>query len=175
MEALHYRDARLRADQPTRYPISLAEVRVLRRSSDRRRCLWGLRVQRSRIRANLVQLRVGPPDTSGFQTTERGRYGPGGSGLVRSGASSGPARALTQAVIASGERAVVTTRRRGALAALAAIDDARVLAVPLDVADAVARKAALVAALARFGRIDVLANIAGRGSLGAVEELASEQ
>jgi NAD(P)-dependent dehydrogenase (short-subunit alcohol dehydrogenase family) len=69
----------------------------------------------------------------------------------------------------------VTTRRRGALAALAAIDDARVLAVPLDVADAVARKAALVAALARFGRIDVLANIAGRGSLGAVEELASEQ
>ncbi len=95
--------------------------------------------------------------------------------MVRSGASSGFGRALAQAVIARGERAVVTARRRGALAALAAIDDARILAVPLDVADAVARKAALVAALARFGRIDVLANIAGRGSRGAVEEFASEQ
>jgi NAD(P)-dependent dehydrogenase (short-subunit alcohol dehydrogenase family) len=91
------------------------------------------------------------------------------------GASSGFGRALAEAVIARGERAVVAARRGGALAELAAMDDARVLAVPLDVTDAVARKAAVAAALAKFGRIDVLANIAGRGSLGAVEEFAPEQ
>ena len=44
------------------------------------------------------------------------------------------------------------------------------LATPLDVTDAGARDAAVAAALAKFGRIGVLANITGRGSLGAVEE-----
>ena len=49
------------------------------------------------------------------------------------------------------------------------------LAIGLDVTDAEARKRAVEAALARFGRIDVLANIAGRGSLGAAEEFSPEQ
>jgi NAD(P)-dependent dehydrogenase (short-subunit alcohol dehydrogenase family) len=91
------------------------------------------------------------------------------------GASSGFGRALAEAVIARGERAVVAARRGEALASSAAIDEARVLAAPLDLTDAEARKAAVKAALAKFGRIDVLANIAGRGSLGAVEEFAPEQ
>jgi NAD(P)-dependent dehydrogenase (short-subunit alcohol dehydrogenase family) len=91
------------------------------------------------------------------------------------GASSGFGRALAEAVIGQGERAVVAARRRAALAELAAIDEERVLALPLDVTDAAARQAGVAAALARFGRIDVLANIAGRGSLGAVEEFAPEQ
>ncbi len=91
------------------------------------------------------------------------------------GASSGFGRALAEAVISRGERAVVAARRGAALAELVAIDSSRVLAVPLDVTDASARKAAVAAALAKFGRIDVLANIAGRGSLGAVEEFALEQ
>jgi NAD(P)-dependent dehydrogenase (short-subunit alcohol dehydrogenase family) len=91
------------------------------------------------------------------------------------GASSGFGRTLAEAVIARGERAVVVARRREALAALAAIDAARVLALPLDVTDARARDSGAATAVARFGRIDVLANIAGRGSLGAVEEFAPEQ
>ncbi|HEY1541730.1 MAG TPA: oxidoreductase [Xanthobacteraceae bacterium] len=91
------------------------------------------------------------------------------------GASSGFGRALAEAVIRRGERAVVTARRAAALAELAALDRDRVLAIPLDITDAQARKAAVAAALVRFGRIDVLANIAGRGSLGAVEEFAPEQ
>jgi NAD(P)-dependent dehydrogenase (short-subunit alcohol dehydrogenase family) len=91
------------------------------------------------------------------------------------GASSGFGSALAKAAIARGERAVVAARRREALAELAATDAARVLAVPLDVTDAGARKDAVAAAVARFGRIDILANIAGRGSLGAVEEFAPEQ
>jgi NAD(P)-dependent dehydrogenase (short-subunit alcohol dehydrogenase family) len=91
------------------------------------------------------------------------------------GASSGFGRALAEAVIGRGERAVVAARRGAALARLAAIDADRVLAIPLDVTDAAARKAAVAAALSKFGCIDVLANIAGRGSLGAVEEFAPEQ
>jgi NAD(P)-dependent dehydrogenase (short-subunit alcohol dehydrogenase family) len=43
------------------------------------------------------------------------------------------------------------------------------------VTDTDARSRAVHAALERFGRIDVLANIAGRGSLGAVEEFSPEQ
>lgn len=91
------------------------------------------------------------------------------------GASSGFGRALAEAVIARGERVAVAARRREALAELASIDEARILALPFDVTDASARKAAVSAALDRFGCIDVLANIAGRGSLGAVEEFAPEQ
>jgi NAD(P)-dependent dehydrogenase (short-subunit alcohol dehydrogenase family) len=39
----------------------------------------------------------------------------------------------------------------------------------------VQRRRAIDAAIDRFGRIDVLANIAGRGSLGAAEEFSPEQ
>ena len=91
------------------------------------------------------------------------------------GASSGFGKALAEAVIARGEQTVVAARRREALAELAALDDRRVLALPLDVTSAEGRTGAVAAALAKFGRIDVLANIAGRGSLGAVEEFAPEQ
>jgi NAD(P)-dependent dehydrogenase (short-subunit alcohol dehydrogenase family) len=90
------------------------------------------------------------------------------------GASSGFGRALAEAVVARGERAVVAARRREALAELAALAPERVLAAPLDVTDPQARRAAVAQAVERFGRIDVLANIAGRGSLGAVEEFAPE-
>jgi NAD(P)-dependent dehydrogenase (short-subunit alcohol dehydrogenase family) len=91
------------------------------------------------------------------------------------GASSGFGRALAEAVISRGERAVVTARRSAMLSGLAERDRHRVLAQPADVTQPAAREAAVGAALARFGRIDVLANIAGRGSLGAVEEFAPEQ
>lgn len=91
------------------------------------------------------------------------------------GASSGLGRALAEAVIGHGQRAVVAARRREALVELAALDPSRMLACSLDVTDSGARKEAVAEALAKFGRIDVLANIAGRGSLGAVEEFSPEQ
>lgn len=91
------------------------------------------------------------------------------------GASSGFGRALAEAVIARGERVVAAARRREALAELAAGAPDRVLALALDVIDPAARAAGVAEAISRFGRIDVLANIAGRGSLGAVEELSAEQ
>lgn len=91
------------------------------------------------------------------------------------GASSGFGRSLAEAVIARGERVVAAARRENALAELVALAPDRVLAMPLDVTGPAARRNAVAEALARFGRIDVLANIAGRGSLGAVEEFAPDQ
>ena len=91
------------------------------------------------------------------------------------GASSGFGRALAQAVLARGDRAVLAARRRDALADVAAEAGDRALAVELDVTDAAARARAVEVAMVRFGRIDVLANIAGQGSLGAAEEFAPEQ
>jgi NAD(P)-dependent dehydrogenase (short-subunit alcohol dehydrogenase family) len=91
------------------------------------------------------------------------------------GATSGFGLELARAVLARGERAVLAGRRADRLQALAAAHTERALPIAFDVTDAVAREAAVARALAQFGRIDVLANIAGRGSLGAVEEFAPEQ
>ncbi len=91
------------------------------------------------------------------------------------GASSGFGRALAEAVLDRGDCAAIAARRRGALDGIAAASPGRVLSVGLDVTDAAARDAAVEAALDRFGRVDVLANIAGRGSLGAAEEFSPAQ
>jgi NAD(P)-dependent dehydrogenase (short-subunit alcohol dehydrogenase family) len=91
------------------------------------------------------------------------------------GASSGFGKALAEAVLGRGDIVVVAARRREALESLAAAEESRVLPISLDVTDSDARKEAVASAIERFGRIDVLANIAGRGSLGAVEEFAPDQ
>ena len=51
----------------------------------------------------------------------------------------------------------------------------RVLPVALDVTDERQAEAAVEAAIARFGRIDVLVNNAGRGLIGAVEEASATE
>jgi NAD(P)-dependent dehydrogenase (short-subunit alcohol dehydrogenase family) len=91
------------------------------------------------------------------------------------GASSGFGHALAEAVLEKDDRAVVGARRRGALEALEARYPQTALAVSLDVTEHASRKAAVAAAMDRFGRIDVLANIAGRGSLGAAEEFSEAE
>lgn len=91
------------------------------------------------------------------------------------GASSGFGQALAGRVLESGERAILAARRVERLEAIAARHNGRALAVSLDVTDAGSRDTAIRAATDRFGPIDVLANIAGRGSLGAVEEFSAQQ
>ncbi|MFJ4192571.1 oxidoreductase [Pseudomonas sp. NPDC089534] len=91
------------------------------------------------------------------------------------GASSGLGRELAEAALAKGDNVVLCARRLEPLQAMAAPYGGRALAVKLDVTDAQSRKAALRAALDGFGRIDVLANIAGAGSYGALEEFTSAQ
>lgn len=91
------------------------------------------------------------------------------------GTSSGFGRALAEAVLARGDQAVLTARRPDTLSDLVERHAANALAVRLDVTDAQDRQAAVQAALERFGRVDVLVNNAGQGSLGAAEEFSSAQ
>ncbi len=86
------------------------------------------------------------------------------------GSSSG-----AEAVLVRGDRAVLAARRRDALEEIVAPFRDAALAVEMDATVPDARARAVEGALKRFGRIDVLANIAGRGSLGAAEEFSVEQ
>jgi len=86
------------------------------------------------------------------------------------GTSSGFGRAFAEHALARGHRVVATARSVDSLAGLVAQAPDRVLAVALDVNVAGAAEAAIAAAVARFGRIDVLVNNAGYGVVGALEE-----
>lgn len=91
------------------------------------------------------------------------------------GASSGFGRALAEAALARGDAVVAGARRVEMLRELVRGHESSARAVALDVTDARSREAAVAAALEAFGRIDVLANVAGRGSLGACEEFEPGQ
>jgi len=86
------------------------------------------------------------------------------------GAASGFGHAFAEHALAQGHNVVATARDAGRLADLVALAPDRVLATPLDVDVAGAAEAAVEAAVARFGRIDVLVNNAGYGVVGALEE-----
>jgi NAD(P)-dependent dehydrogenase (short-subunit alcohol dehydrogenase family) len=87
------------------------------------------------------------------------------------GSSSGFGRELAEAALNAGDSVVATARRPETLDDLVASAPDRVLAVALDVTRPEQIEAAVGAALERFGRIDVLVNNAGHGSVGAIEEI----
>ena len=86
------------------------------------------------------------------------------------GTSSGFGRAFAEHAIAQGHNVVATARRVDALADLVAQAPDRVMALELDVVAAGAAERAIGAAVARFGRVDVVINNAGYGVVGALEE-----
>jgi NAD(P)-dependent dehydrogenase (short-subunit alcohol dehydrogenase family) len=86
------------------------------------------------------------------------------------GASSGYGMALARYAVGRGYNVVATARSLAKLSALAALAPERVLAQKLDVTVPADATKAVKAAIARFGRIDVLINNAGYGIIGAVEE-----
>ena len=86
------------------------------------------------------------------------------------GCSTGLGRALAGAVLAQGQNAVVTARDPAKLADLVDAHPDTALAAALDVTDPADVKAAVEAATARFGGVDVLVNNAGYGYRSAVEE-----
>jgi NAD(P)-dependent dehydrogenase (short-subunit alcohol dehydrogenase family) len=86
------------------------------------------------------------------------------------GCSTGLGRALAEAVLKHGYRAVVTARDPAQIRDIAAAYPKTSLALQLDVADYSQIETAVAAAESTFGGIDVLTNNAGYGYLAAVEE-----
>src|ERR1700722_4241932 len=89
------------------------------------------------------------------------------------GASSGIGQELTRQALDAGEAVVAVSRSPVGLAGLGRPE--LLLAVDADVRDEAAVRKAVDAAASRFGRIDVVANNAGYGLFGAVEEAADAQ
>lgn len=84
------------------------------------------------------------------------------------GASRGLGAMIAQAVLAQGNNLVATARDKNSIHYVT--DSLDVLPVSLDVTSEAQAELAVQAAVARFGRIDVLVNNAGYGLLGAIEE-----
>jgi NAD(P)-dependent dehydrogenase (short-subunit alcohol dehydrogenase family) len=91
------------------------------------------------------------------------------------GASRGFGIEITRQALGRGDQVAATARHLEAITQ--AIPDAgdALLALPLDVTSVGQAAVAVSAALARFGRIDALVNNAGRGLLGAVEEVSDAE
>ncbi len=87
------------------------------------------------------------------------------------GASSGFGRAIVEAALARGDSVAAGVRGTQAFDALP--DGAHPVALDVTVPDQ--REAAVAETVARFGRIDVLVNNAGRTQVGAVEETTEEE
>ena len=91
------------------------------------------------------------------------------------GASRGFGIEITRQAVARGDQVAATARNPEAITE--AVPDAgdALLTLPLDVTSAGQAAAAVSATVARFGRIDALVNDAGRGLLGAVEEVSDAE
>lgn len=89
------------------------------------------------------------------------------------GATRGIGAEIVKAALGAGDRVVATGRDAEKIRRVFADAGDALLAVPLDVTDPGAIAVAVDAALAKFGRIDVLVNNAGFGTLGLFEEVAA--
>jgi NADP-dependent 3-hydroxy acid dehydrogenase YdfG len=100
-----------------------------------------------------------------------------GAVVAITGASAGIGRASALAFAREGSRLVLAARRIERLEALAAEVRAlgsEALVMPADVADAPSVRRLVMAAVERFGRLDVMVNNAGSGVRGSVEETPVE-
>lgn len=91
------------------------------------------------------------------------------------GVSSGLGAALARAALARGDWVAGTVRREADRAAFEALAPGRALGRVLDVTDTPALTAAVAAAEAASGGLDVLVNNAGLGLTGAVEETSLDE
>jgi NAD(P)-dependent dehydrogenase (short-subunit alcohol dehydrogenase family) len=91
------------------------------------------------------------------------------------GSSRGFGRAITETVLAAGDRVIATARRPEQLDDFVKRYGSQVFAVKLDVTVPTEAQNAVSAAIDKFGRIDVLVNNAGNGHIGAFEEMTPEE
>lgn len=91
------------------------------------------------------------------------------------GSSRGLGHALAEAVLAAGENLVATARNPKQLADLVARYGDQVRAVALDVTNEQAAARAVAVARETFGRLDVLANNAGYGNVGPIEDTSLDE
>ena len=94
--------------------------------------------------------------------------------VVITGASGNLGRAVADAFARRGANLVLVARHREALAGHFGDEDPRRLFIAADLAAQEGAKAVADAALARFGRIDVLCNLAGGFRMAAVHETSDE-
>jgi len=90
------------------------------------------------------------------------------------GASRGLGAEIVREALARGHNVVATARDADAVRRAHPDEPAGLLAVTADVTNPEQLQAAVDAALARFGRIDVVVNNAGYGLVGAVEEVSDK-
>ena len=91
------------------------------------------------------------------------------------GSSRGLGRALAEAVLAAGHKVIATAKQSAQLSDLKGKYGDQVRLVDLDVTDAAAALDAVRVARDAFGRLDVLANNAGYGNIGSVEDTSLEE
>ena len=90
------------------------------------------------------------------------------------GSAGGIGAGIVRAALTAGDLVVATDLDPERLQQVYAASAAHVLTAQLDIRDAAQAEAAVDAALARFGRIDVLVNNAGYGQFGPFEEIEPE-
>jgi len=91
------------------------------------------------------------------------------------GCSTGIGRGIARAVLKSGDRAIVTARNVAKVEDFAVNYPDSCLALSLDLNDKASMENAVVSAVERFGRIDVLVNNAGYGYRAAIEESEEQE
>ncbi|MEM7592304.1 MAG: oxidoreductase [Cyanobacteria bacterium P01_A01_bin.83] len=95
--------------------------------------------------------------------------------VLITGVSSGLGRALAQKILEQGGYVAGTLRNKSQMSEFEALAPGRAVAIEMDITNSEQVKAGVDKAIASLGQIDVLANNAGHGLVGAVEETSDAE